>query len=119
MKAAGFEVTHLYGLTETYGPAAVNEWQGEWDALDESGQAGMKARQGVRYQVLDALDVLDLDKRAVFVMHEIDGTPIPAVATALGIPVNTAYSRLRLAREAFTAQVKRLRLRASTNRRAP
>jgi len=59
MKAAGFEVTHLYGLTETYGPAAVNEWQGEWDALDESGQAGMKARQGVRYQVLDALDVID------------------------------------------------------------
>jgi len=64
-----------------------------------------------RKLVLEALDALDLDKRAVFVMHEIDGTPIPAVATALGIPLNTAYSRLRLAREAFTAQVKRLRLR--------
>ena len=59
MKAAGFEVTHLYGLTETYGPAAVNEWQETWDALDEPGQARMKARQGVRYQVLDALDVID------------------------------------------------------------
>ncbi len=59
MKAAGFEVTHLYGLTETYGPAAVNEWQQEWNELDESDQARMKARQGVRYQVLDALDVID------------------------------------------------------------
>ena len=59
MKAAGFEVTHLYGLTETYGPAAVNEWQDEWDTLDESAQATMKARQGVRYQILDGLDVID------------------------------------------------------------
>jgi fatty-acyl-CoA synthase len=59
MSAAGFEVTHLYGLTETYGPAAVNEWQEAWDALDDTGQARMKARQGVRYQVLDALDVID------------------------------------------------------------
>ncbi len=39
MKAAGFEVTHLYGLTETYGPAAVNEWQDEWDDLDDARQA--------------------------------------------------------------------------------
>ena len=59
MKAAGFEVTHLYGLTETYGPAAVNEWQESWDDLDEPAQARMKARQGVRYQVLDAIDVID------------------------------------------------------------
>ncbi len=34
MKAAGFNVTHLYGLTETYGPAAVNDWHAEWDKLD-------------------------------------------------------------------------------------
>ncbi len=59
MKAAGFEVTHLYGLTETYGPAAVNEWQERWDGLDDAGQATMKARQGVRYNVLEALDVID------------------------------------------------------------
>ena len=59
MGAAGFEVTHLYGLTETYGPAAVGEWKTEWDALEPAIQAQMKARQGVRYQVLDALDVLD------------------------------------------------------------
>ena len=59
MKEAGFEVTHLYGLTETYGPAAVNEWCEEWDALDGPAQAEKKARQGVRYCVLDDLDVID------------------------------------------------------------
>jgi fatty-acyl-CoA synthase len=61
MKAAGFEVTHLYGLTETYGPAAVNEWHDDWDSLDSGAQAQMKARQGVRYLVLENLDVIDPD----------------------------------------------------------
>ena len=59
MKSAGFNVTHVYGLTETYGPASVNDWHREWDALDGSEQAAKKARQGVRYPVLEALDVLD------------------------------------------------------------
>jgi fatty-acyl-CoA synthase len=59
MKSAGFNVTHVYGLTETYGPASVNDWHREWDGLDGAGQAAKKARQGVRYPVLDALDVLD------------------------------------------------------------
>jgi fatty-acyl-CoA synthase len=64
MKAAGFNVTHLYGLTETYGPAAVNDWHVEWDALDLPAQAAKKARQGVRYQQLEALDVIDPDSMA-------------------------------------------------------
>ena len=59
MKEAGFEVTHLYGLTETYGPAAVNEWRDEWGALDASAQAEKKARQGVGYCVLDGLEIID------------------------------------------------------------
>jgi fatty-acyl-CoA synthase len=59
MKAAGFNVTHLYGLTETYGPATVNEWQTAWDALSPAEQAARKARQGVRYVPLEALDVRD------------------------------------------------------------
>jgi fatty-acyl-CoA synthase len=59
MKTAGFNVTHLYGLTETYGPAAINDWHRDWDALSASEQAAKKARQGVAYPVLDALDVLD------------------------------------------------------------
>jgi len=59
MKAAGFEVTHLYGLTETYGPAAVNEWKEEWDALDPNRRAEKMARQGAPYVVLEALEVID------------------------------------------------------------
>ena len=59
MKDEGFNVTHLYGLTECYGPAVVNDWNLEWDALDNAGQAAMKARQGVRYSALEALDVKD------------------------------------------------------------
>jgi len=59
MKEAGFSVTHLYGLTETYGPAVVNDWHREWDTLDRPAQAAKKARQGVRYLPLEALDVLD------------------------------------------------------------
>jgi fatty-acyl-CoA synthase len=61
MKAAGFNVTHVYGLTETYGPASVNDWHRDWDALSASEQAAKKARQGVAYPVLQALDVLDPD----------------------------------------------------------
>nr|WP_235679101.1 acyl-CoA synthetase [Aquibium microcysteis] len=59
MADAGFMVTHLYGLTETYGPAVVNEWKGEWDALDRGARSAKKARQGVRYAALDALTVMN------------------------------------------------------------
>jgi 3-(methylthio)propionyl---CoA ligase len=59
MKEAGFNVTHLYGLTETYGPAVVNDWHAEWNALAGPEQAAKKARQGVRYGALEALDVID------------------------------------------------------------
>ena len=59
MKAAGFNVTHLYGLTESYGPAVVNDWKRDWDALSDAEQAKMKARQGVRYSALEGLTVRD------------------------------------------------------------
>ncbi|WP_374939303.1 acyl-CoA synthetase [Mesorhizobium sp. NBSH29] len=59
MADAGFAVTHLYGLTETYGPAVVNEWHCDWDQLDAGGRAARKARQGVRYAALEGLCVLD------------------------------------------------------------
>jgi len=59
MAEAGFEVVHVYGLTEVYGPAVVNEWHEEWDALDTGGRAAKKARQGVRYAPLEGLTVLN------------------------------------------------------------
>ncbi len=59
MKTAGFEVTHLYGLTETYGPAVVNEWHDQWNDLDSAAQARLKARQGVKYLPLEDLNVID------------------------------------------------------------
>ncbi len=60
-----------------------------------------------RRLVHHALQTLDLDQRAVFILHEIDGVEIPAIAEALGIPLNTAYSRLRLARQAFARAARR------------
>jgi fatty-acyl-CoA synthase len=74
MKEAGFDVTHLYGLTEVYGPAVVNDWHEEWNALSPSEQAAKKARQGVRYPVLEALDVLHPDTLE----------PVPADGETLG-----------------------------------
>jgi len=74
MAQAGFEVVHLYGLTEVYGPAVVNEWNSAWDALPASGQAALKARQGVRYPALEGLDVFDPETM----------TPVPRDGTTLG-----------------------------------
>ncbi len=59
MAEAGFNVTHLYGLTETYGPAVVNDWKEEWQALAGPQRAQKKARQGVRYHALEDLTVMD------------------------------------------------------------
>jgi len=59
MKQAGFNVTHLYGLTEVYGPSVVNDWHKAWDDLPLADQAALKARQGVRYLALEEFDVID------------------------------------------------------------
>ena len=59
MAEAGFNVTHVYGLTETYGPAVVNDWHMAWDALDPTARAAMKARQGVNYIPLEQLTVMN------------------------------------------------------------
>lgn len=58
-EAAGFDITHTYGLTEVYGPCAVCAWQPEWDDLPLADQAAMKARQGVGYPVVEELVVMD------------------------------------------------------------
>jgi fatty-acyl-CoA synthase len=61
MAAAGFNVTHIYGLTETYGPAVFNDWNEDWDRLAAGEQARLKSRQGVRYAALEDLSVRDPD----------------------------------------------------------
>lgn len=61
--------------------------------------------------VRDALDAVDFDRRAVLLLHDGEDVPVPAIAAELGIPVNTAYSRLRVAREEFSAAVQVLRKR--------
>jgi fatty-acyl-CoA synthase len=53
------DVTHLYGLTETFGPIAINEWQSQWDVLDEEEQAVLRARQGVGNLIANRLRVVD------------------------------------------------------------
>lgn len=55
----GLTVTQTYGLTEVYGPCVVCEWNEEWDELPLAERARLKARQGVRYHLQDAMDVLD------------------------------------------------------------
>ena len=57
MEEAGFNVTHVYGLTEVYGPAVVCEWQKGWTEKDKIAQAQLKGRQGVRYHVLEGMTV--------------------------------------------------------------
>src|SRR5712691_2787427 len=59
MERMGFRVTHLYGLTESYGPSTVCAWQEEWDALPSVERAGHMARQGVQYLTLDRQRVAD------------------------------------------------------------
>jgi fatty-acyl-CoA synthase len=74
MAEAGFNVTHVYGLTEVYGPAVVNEWREAWDGLSGDERAQLKARQGVRYPALEALTVMDPSTM----------TPVPADGETLG-----------------------------------
>jgi fatty-acyl-CoA synthase len=59
MENMGFQVTHLYGLTETYGPSLLCAWQADWDAMDLDARAARMARQGVAYHTLDAIMVAD------------------------------------------------------------
>jgi fatty-acyl-CoA synthase len=74
MERLGIEVTHVYGLTEVYGPATVCAWQPEWSGLDHKGRSGRLARQGVRYPVLEGLDVMDPETM----------TPVPRDGASLG-----------------------------------
>jgi fatty-acyl-CoA synthase len=74
MESMGFRVTHLYGLTESYGPATLCAWQEEWSALPLEERATLMARQGVPYPTLEAVMVADPKTM----------TPVPKDATTVG-----------------------------------
>ncbi|GJL83958.1 MAG: acyl-CoA synthetase [marine bacterium B5-7] len=74
MEQAGFSMTHVYGLTETYGPAVICAWHDSWNALPDDERARKKARQGVAYPVLEGLDVMDGETM----------TPVPANGQTMG-----------------------------------
>jgi fatty-acyl-CoA synthase len=59
MESMGFRVTHLYGLTESYGPATLCAWQADWDGLAPDERAALMARQGVGYPTLEGVMVAD------------------------------------------------------------
>ena len=73
MEELGIGVTHLYGLTETYGPSISCAWHEEWDALPLAQRAARKARIGVRKLNVEAVQVLDAE-----------GRPVPADGATLG-----------------------------------
>jgi fatty-acyl-CoA synthase len=74
MESLGFHMTHVYGLTECYGPAVVCAWHSEWDELPAAERARLKARQGVTYPVLEELTVADPASLA----------PVPADGATMG-----------------------------------
>ena len=74
METLGFDITHVYGLTETYGPAAVCEKHEAWNSLSLSDRAHLNARQGVRYHLQEAITVIDPETMA----------PVPADGETMG-----------------------------------
>jgi fatty-acyl-CoA synthase len=74
MEAIGFRVTHLYGLTETYGPATVCAWQAAWHGLGLQERSGLMARQGVNYLTLEGIKVGDSE----------NGTELPWDGESMG-----------------------------------
>jgi len=99
METAGFNVTQLYGLTETYGPAVVNEWHAEWDSLDREARTARKARQGVRYTPLERLEVMDPETMEV-VPH--DGETIGEVMFRGNVVMKGYFRNRQATEEAFS-----------------
>ena len=74
MAESGFDITHVYGLTETYGPAVICDWDPGWNQKSVEEQAEINARQGVKYHMLEDLIVAD----------PITLKPVPADGTTMG-----------------------------------
>src|SRR6202045_892304 len=98
MEALGFHITHVYGLTEAYGPAVVCAWHEEWDALPAAERARLKARQGVTYPVLEELTVAD---PATLVPVTADGTTMGGVRGGGTLALKGHLKNPRATEEAF------------------
>jgi RNA polymerase sigma-70 factor (ECF subfamily) len=96
---------------EVLGEAALDQARGPSDPFSEL------ERQDKLVLFEAALDSMELEQRAAFILFEVEGMSGPEVAEALAVPLGTAYSRLRLAREAFQAALTRVR--ASTPAASP
>jgi len=80
------------------------------EAVDPVRPADERIQANEEQALVDtALAEMDFNRRAVLIMHDVEELPVPAIARELGVPVNTAYSRLRLARAELAAAVERLR----------
>ena len=74
MADQGIEITHVYGLTEVYGPATICAWNPVWNELPMAEQAEIKSRQGVRYNTMEGLEVMDPETMA----------PVPSDGETMG-----------------------------------
>ncbi|MDO8606315.1 MAG: acyl-CoA synthetase [Phaeospirillum sp.] len=74
LESQGFKITHVYGLTEVYGPATVCAWHEEWDLLPLDERARMKSRQGVRY----------VNEEAMMVADPVSLAPVPMDGATMG-----------------------------------
>jgi fatty-acyl-CoA synthase len=98
MEGLGFHITHVYGLTEVYGPAVVCAWHSEWDDLPPAERARLKARQGVTYPVLEGLTVAD---PASLVPVATDGATMGEVLMRGNIVMKGYLKNPRATEEAF------------------
>lgn len=83
----GFDVMHVYGLTETYGHVVLCDWRAEWSKLPASEQAELKARQGVRFPMMQAVRVLDTQSGEAV---KSDGQTLGEIVLR-GNPIMTGY----------------------------
>ena len=98
MASCGIEVIHVYGLTEIYGPAVVCAWHPEWNELDSSEQARLKARQGVVYSVQENMKIIDTETN-----QEVpkDGITLGEVLVRGNITMKGYFKNKKATNEAF------------------
>ena len=105
--AIAYRVAGRYRYKRAREPLPLDEGMDPADGSPNA-EAQLAARQD-RALVMKAIQSIPIDRRAVFLLSEIDEVPAPGIAESLGIPLNTVYSRLRVARAEFASAVLRQR----------